>query len=206
VQNAVPDVALRSLGDRYQTYVDEVRRLVDAGFAVMRRTESLDPRVSEIVREAGQSNQAFYRHFRGKDELLLAILDDGRRQLVDYLAHQMAKEETAEGRVRRWVEGVLAQASEPAAAATRPFVLNSLRLRDRFPEESRQSDESIKQPLRDAIAAIPGTDPDRDTEAVHHLAMGRMHDFLIRRQIPTRRDISHVVEFALAGLRREGSD
>ena len=34
-------------------YVEEVRRLLEAGFAVMGRTENLDPRVSDIVRTLG---------------------------------------------------------------------------------------------------------------------------------------------------------
>src|SRR5688500_7848449 len=86
VQNAVPTIGepvvdrtvSRTLAGRYQAYADEVRRLVDAGYAVMRRTGGVDPRVGDIVREARLSNQAFYRHFRGKDELLLAVLDDGQ--------------------------------------------------------------------------------------------------------------------------------
>src|SRR5207247_10809320 len=67
-------VASRTLSVRSEAYADEVRRLVAAGYAVMRRSETLDPRVHDIVREAGLSNQAFYRHFRGKDELPVAIL------------------------------------------------------------------------------------------------------------------------------------
>src|SRR5436309_15299752 len=130
----------RALAPRHSVYAEEVRRLIDAGVAVMRDGQSTNPRVSEIVAQAGLSNQAFYRHFRSKDELLLAILDDGLRQLVGYLEHQMAKEHSGIGRVRTWVEGVLAQAAnEEAAEATRPFVLNGLRLSHQFPEEVRRS-------------------------------------------------------------------
>jgi AcrR family transcriptional regulator len=82
--------AARTLAGRHAAYADEVRRLIDAGSAVMRRTGSIDPKVGDIVREAGLSNQAFYRHFRSKDELLLAILDDGLERLVGYLEHRMA--------------------------------------------------------------------------------------------------------------------
>ena len=74
VQNAVPaERAMRTLTPRYETYTAEVRRLLDAGFEVMRRTGNVNPRVSEIVRDAGLSNQAFYRHFASKDELLVAF-------------------------------------------------------------------------------------------------------------------------------------
>ncbi len=95
MRNVVPEPVLdtplaeqaasRAVAGRLEAYADEIRRLVDATYAVMRRTGSLDPRVGDIVQTAGLSNQAFYRHFRGKDELLLAVLDDGRRRLVGYL-------------------------------------------------------------------------------------------------------------------------
>ena len=150
---------MRALADRYEAYTDEVRRLLDAAFSVMRRTGSVSPRVSEIVREAGLSNQAFYRHFASKDELLVAVLDDGLQQLVDYLGHVMAKADTPLGQVRRWVEGILAQAVDAqAASSTRPFVVNSLRLRDQFRDEVQRSDERLKAPLRAALAAVPTAD------------------------------------------------
>ena len=81
------------------------------------------PRVADIVAAAGLSNDGFYRHFASKDALVAAILDDGTERLQSYLAHQMAKEVTAAGKVRRWVEGVLSQASDEEIAATTLAVL-----------------------------------------------------------------------------------
>jgi len=161
--------AERAVAARYSAYLEEVQRLIRAGVAVMERTQSTNPRVSEIVREAGLSNQAFYRHFRSKDELLVAILDDGLRQLVGYLTHQMDKEPTGLGKVRRWVEGILAQATNPAAArATRGVILNSVRLAELFPDDSRRSEDVLRAPLREAIALAvergerTRADPERD--------------------------------------------
>ena len=82
MENLVSTLADRSLADRHETYAAEIRTLLDAALTVMRREETIDPRVSDIVRTAGLSNQAFYRHFRGKDELLVALLDDGRQRLL----------------------------------------------------------------------------------------------------------------------------
>ena len=193
---------MRALAGRHEAYTDEVRRLLDAAFVVMRRTGSVSPRVSEIVREAGLSNQAFYRHFASKDELLVAVLDDGLQQLVDYLEHVMAKADTPIDRVRRWVEGILAQARDAqAASSTRPFVVNSLRLRDQFRDEVQRSDERLKAPLRAALAEVAGADPERDSEAIYQLAMGRMHAYLAQRERPSRRDVEHLVEFAVQGVR-----
>jgi AcrR family transcriptional regulator len=207
MQNVVPDspvaerVASRTLADRSAAYADEVRRLIDAGYTVMRRSGTLDPRVSDIVGEAGLSNQAFYRHFSGKDELLVAILDDGRQQLVAYLEHRMAGATTGEGRVRAWVEGVMEQARNPGAADnTRPFAINSARLADRFPEEVARSRELLVHPLRGAVADVGG-DPQRDADAVYHLVLGCMNDALVARRRPSKADVEHLEEFVLGGLR-----
>ena len=201
---------------RQAAYVDEVDRLVRAAGLVMARTESIAPRVSEILGEAGLSNQAFYRHFRSRDELLVAVLDDGVQQLVTYLSHLMAKETSGLGRVRRWIEGILAQASRPTAAgATRPFVLHRLRLADQFPDETRRSEEALRVSVRAAIAdaaaqgelaTSPTGDFDRDAEAIYHLAMGQMQSWVIQRYLPTRDDVDHVVRFGLAGLALDDSE
>jgi AcrR family transcriptional regulator len=213
MQNAVPAgasadpdgpvaerVASRTLAVRSAAYADEVRRLIDAGYTVMRRTGSLDPRVNDIVREAGLSNQAFYRHFSGKDELLVAILDDGQRQLVAYLEHRMAGASAGDARVRAWVEGVMEQARNAAAADnTRPFAINSARLADRFPEEVARSRELLVHPLREAVAEVGG-DPQRDADAVYHLVIGCMNDALVARRRPSKADVEHLEEFVLGGL------
>jgi AcrR family transcriptional regulator len=193
-------VASRAVAARLEASAEEVRRLIDAALAVMRRTGSLDPRVGDIVRTSGLSNQAFYRHFHGKDELLLAVLDDGQRRLVGYLEARMARVEPGAPRVRAWIEGVLEQArNDEAAANTRPFAVNGARLADRFPEQSAHSRELVVAPLRDAVADLGG-DPQRDADAIYQLAFGCMNDALARRERPTRADVDHVVAFALAGI------
>ena len=208
MQNIVPAnspvaerVASRTLAGRSEAYAEEVRRLIDAAYAVMRRTETLEPRVSDIVREAGLSNQAFYRHFSGKDELLVAILDDGQRQLVTYLGHRMARATTGAARVRAWIEGVMEQARNAAAADnTRPFAINSARLADRFPDEVARSRELLMRPLREAVAEVGG-DPQRDADAVYQLVIGCMDDALVARRRPSKEDVQHLDRFVLGGLR-----
>ena len=213
MQNAVPapeedrPLALRAVDRavaRHQAAAsDEVRRLLDAGLAVMRRTQSIDPRVSEMVREAGLSNQAFYRNFRSKEELLVAILDDGARTLVEYLRHQMAKATDPLDAVRRWIAGILTQAADRGAAErTRPFALNSLRLAHQFPEDSRRSAELLQAPLREALEGVAGADPVADADAIYQLAMGRTQAALVQRRRPSKDEIAHTCAFAVGGLRR----
>ena len=194
-------VASRTLAGRSEVSVDEVQRLVDAGFAVMRRTGTIDPRVGDIVRTAGLSNQAFYRHFSGKDELLLACLEDGQRRLVSYLEHRLAAVGPGAPQVRRWIEGVLEQArNADAAENTRAFAINGARLGDRFPEELARLRELVVAPLREAVAGAGG-DARRDADAISTLAIAAMEDALVARRRPSKADVEHLVEFALKGMR-----
>ncbi len=192
----------RALAPKAEAYADEVQRLVDAAFTVMRRDDAIDPRVADIVRESGLSNQAFYRHFSGKDELLLTVLDHGRRQLVATIERRMAGATDAEGRIRAWIEGVMEQArNADAAANTRPFAIDGIRLTDRFPEAAATSNEQLLAPLRAAIADL-GADPDRDTSAIYELTIGTMNRGVLAREAPTKADVEHLVQFALGGLTR----
>jgi len=141
---------LRALASRQLVYTQEVNRLIAACLIVSERTGNFDPRVGDILAEAGLSNQAFYRHFQSKEELLLAVLDQGGRQLDVYLRKRMAAQAEPIDKVRAWVRGFTAQAIRPkAAAATRPFMFPSARLYERFPDEI----PAVEQLYRDSLTA-----------------------------------------------------
>jgi AcrR family transcriptional regulator len=193
VENLVSTLADRSLAARHETYAAEIRTLLDAALAVMRGEDTIDPRVSDIVRTAGLSNQAFYRHFKGKDELLVALLDDGRQRLLSTIERRMDRAEGVAAKVEAWIEVVLAQARDPeAAAATRPFAVNGDRLAVKFPDETRRSRDRLVDPLRALVGDAAG-------EGVYHVTMGTVHDALVTREVPSRAEVDRIVEFALRG-------
>jgi AcrR family transcriptional regulator len=208
---AEPSLVLRSvdraMARRRATYEDEARRLVAASFELARETGQLEPRVGEIVARAGLSNQAFYKHFRSKDELLLAVLDDGIRILRGYLEHRMAKIRSPRTRVRQWVAGVVEQALDPeSAAATRPFALSRVRLAELFPEEVRRSEAQLSEMLMEAIVdaqaagELAAGDARRDAELVYDLSMSWIERKLSNPTPPRRSDGEHLIEFAMRGL------
>jgi AcrR family transcriptional regulator len=201
--------ARRALARREAHHDDAVRRLVAASFALIAETGSLEPSVAAIVRRAKLSNQAFYRHFRSKDELLLSVLDEGFRVLAGYLAHRVAGAAEPLAKIRAWIGGVLEQAlHEDAAAATRPFAVSRARLSELFPEEVQASERELTRPLREAIAVgvaegvLPGADPDRDTDAIYTLAVGWVQRVLGQREPARREEAEHLIEFALGALKR----
>jgi AcrR family transcriptional regulator len=199
----------RALSGRRAAYSDDVRKLVEAAFELIERTGDLEPRVSDIVRRAGLSNQAFYRHFPSKQALLVAVLDEGIGILTSYLAHRMESVQSPAARVREWLRGLLAQATRPAgAAATRPFVRARGRLAELHPDEVAESERQLTALVREALRAardageLPHADPERDAETLYHQAMGWLQARLAEGAPADRRDAERLVDFAMHGLLR----
>jgi len=197
----------RTLERRRAAYAAEVQRLIEASFALIRKTGNLEPRVEEIVHAAGLSNQAFYKHFRSKDELLLAVLDEGVRTLTGYLRYRMEKARSPEQQIRSWIEGMLEQAlNRDSAAATRPFALSRARLADLFPADVIASESQLTAMLRDAIQAavdageLPTAEPARDADTIYHMAMGWVQRKLAEPLPADRAEAAHLVAFAMRGL------
>jgi len=197
-------IARRTLADRGAGYAEEVRRLLDAGREVMARCGTTSrPRVADIVTAAGLSNDAFYRHFSSKDDLVAAILDDGAARLRSYLAHQMAKADAPEARVRRWVEGVMAQAADAEGARTTLAVLwNGGSLGSSATAPRRSAIAPLVDLLVAPFAELGSTDPYLDAALVAHAVVGRMSDLLWEGTRPTRAEVAHLVAFALAAVGR----
>ena len=195
----------RSTAERQAGYVEEIRRVVEATYRLIEKSGGFDPPLRDILKAAGLSTQAFYKHFRSKDELLLVLLDDGRRQMLGYLRHRMGNASTAAGRVRAWIQGVLAQAADPRAAKrTKPFVVNQDRLTDQFPTEQQASFDLLVDLLAGALATLPARPHDggparRDAEAIYHATFGALRAHLIAGTRPSADEIDHLVEFCLKG-------
>ena len=198
----------RAIEARFSPYLEEAQRLIHAGVAEMAETSSLDPRVSDIVRRAGLSNKAFYRHFKSKDELLLAVLEESMRTLAQQFEERLSPAMPPIERVRAWVWGVLEQALDPGRSAEhRPMLVHQGRLLDSLGAQLWDHVAQRIGLLQSAIAEareagdLPeSVDPMRDGEAVFHLAMGWMHGRVVGRVTPPREEAERVVAFALRGL------
>jgi AcrR family transcriptional regulator len=208
-KNAIPEVALttpdiaariaqQTLARRGGEYTDEVRRLLDAALAVMRdRGTGAKPRVADIVAAAGLSNDAFYRHFRSKDALVTAILEDGTGRLVSYLAHQMAKATTPEDQVRRWVTSVLAQAHGDTAASTLAVLWNAGAVGDGPAAGRHFASAPLAELLHAPFTALGSTTPELDATLVAHAVLGVLSDHLWQRTQSSRGELERIVAFCI---------
>jgi AcrR family transcriptional regulator len=196
-------IAGQTLARRCPDYATEVRRLLDAGLTVMHDCgTAARPRVADIVAAAGLSNDAFYRHFESKEALVAAILEEGTERLGSYLAHQMSKESTPEGQVRRWVEGVLSQAADEEIAATTLAVLWNGGVLGAVPAAGPAAARGpLARLLREPFAQLGSADPELDASLAAHTIVGMLADLLWRRARPTQHEIDHAIGFCLAALR-----
>ena len=188
-------IARRAVEERELEHLQTVQRIVDAAYRVIERTGDVDPPIRAVLRESGVTNQAFYKCFRSKDELLLVLLDDGRRRLVGSLERRMARVDSRDDKIRAWVAGVLAQAGRAdAASRTRPFLTNQHRLVEQFPDEQQASVDLLIDLLDEVV------DDRRDAEAIYQLAFGALHTHLSRGTRPTPEEVDHLVGFCLRAV------
>jgi AcrR family transcriptional regulator len=196
----------RTVAGRRAEYGAEMRRIVDTTFALVERSGTLEPSMREILAETGLSTQAFYRYFSSKDELMLALLDEGRRRLVDTLERRMSRAESPAAQVEAWVEGVLAQAANPGAAArTRPWVLSEQRLGELFPEQHQASVDLLVGLLATPIAGLQGRKAaaapvDAMATMVYLLTFAVLRAHLAAGTKPDASERAAVVAFCLRGV------
>jgi AcrR family transcriptional regulator len=190
----------RALDDRQREATEEVERILAAAVRVMERVAPEEPRVSDIVAEAGSSNKAFYRYFAGKDDLILAVMERGVAIVVSYLQHQMAKESKPQDKVARWIEGTLAQVAEPDLIRKSRAAAGQMSAGTNW----RTVDQEMMWPLRDLltepVAALGSSDVERDVEAVFCCTAATLRRYMGSADRPGPDDIAHVVRFCLLGL------
>jgi AcrR family transcriptional regulator len=196
-----------SASDAAQTSDDEVARLLLAGFDEIREQGSVEPRVADIVRRAGLSNKAFYRHFRSKDELILAILEEGMRRRMQIFEVRLSEQASAVEKVAAWIRVVQEQALDPAyAEVTRPFCAYQARLTEELGEQLWAHTDYLRAPLEAALAQgvrageFRDLDPEGEAVIIYWLAMGWMQAKVLQRVVPTQAEAESVVEFVLRSI------
>ncbi|WP_245567927.1 TetR/AcrR family transcriptional regulator [Nocardia jiangxiensis] len=194
-------IAARTLADREAVYAGEVRRLLDAALELIRTAGTgARPRVADIVAAAGLSNDAFYRHFPSKDALIAVLIEDGADRLVSYVAHRMDKQDTPRDAVRAWVEGVLSQAADETATTTRAVLWNAGALTPAIDAGSPLPGGRLALLLHRPFTELGSVAPEFDAGLIAHATVGRLSDYLWRREEPTAADVDRVTAFCLRAL------
>ncbi|MBV8951648.1 MAG: TetR/AcrR family transcriptional regulator [Actinobacteria bacterium] len=202
-------LAERSLQGQRAKSEREINELLRAAERVLARRGFAGLRVDDVLAEAGLSTRAFYRHFRGRSELFLALFDQESARAMERLSTEVGAHTDPEDRVRAWVDANLALGFDARVARrTRLFMLERVAMAREFRDEVRRCVRSVLAPLEQAIAdgrdagMFPHADPARDALAIHHLCSGLLQDALLGLGELNRAEaIALATRFAIGTLR-----
>lgn len=185
-------------------YDDEVRAIIAATFRVIARTGTVEPTMRDILGEAQLSTPAFYRHFKGKDELLIAIIDHSSGRLMERIAADMDRQSTAPAKIGAWITGIVGQtADRETAVQLRPFALNFERLAERYPAVHHSTMLMMTDPIIQPVMELAGLRRSRAREeanVVLRLVVGVMQMHLSEHTRPTRAELDRLTTFVTSGL------
>ena len=157
-----------------RVFIDAARRLIDE------KGQSFT--THDLVKEAGVALQTFYRYFGGKDELLLAVIEDMIAEACEAYVARARHASSAVERLRSHVVSVVERLdADDERAGGRFIAAEHWRLAQLFPEELSRATRPYTDMLEVEIAAaaeegtIRSTDPARDAWIVTQLVMSVFH-------------------------------
>jgi AcrR family transcriptional regulator len=194
----------RALASQRRKFEDEIERLIDATFRVMRARDTAEPTVSEILAEAELSTSSFYRHFPTKDDLLLVLLERAHQMTRVHIEERIGVLEDPRQQIEEWVRALFdLLRTKDLLTANRPFLLAHPRLLERFPDEISSGFDALVTPLATAIrqarhqaGLLPG-DAALDGRLVLHQVFGMLIDAAALRTPPAPVVIDGVVSYTL---------
>jgi AcrR family transcriptional regulator len=179
---------------------------MDAALHVMRRNGFQGASVQDILDHAGLSTRAFYRQFRSKDDLLLAMFRTASDPDVAEVAGATGAAPTALDAVRTWIDEMLAMAFDPRRVR-RLVIFNSVaRQAHGYDEEEAALRSSLTAPLLRALergsldGSFPTTDPLPDADAIFDLVWSVAHPQRRSRSTGPARAKDQVLRFCLPAL------
>lgn len=158
-------------------------RLVAATRELLAETGATSFTVQDIARRANMSLSAVYTYFAGKDELLLAVLEEAIRGAGDRLRAELDACDNPIDRLRTAIVGPLLHAAGPH----RPADITALsrerdRLGDLFPLEAKAATDQLVDLLHHELATaadaglLAPLDPGRDATAIYNLWTTQLRD------------------------------
>jgi AcrR family transcriptional regulator len=201
-QDEVPDsvraAVERGLSRQQRDAFSEVDQILDAALRVAERVAPAEPRVADIVAEAGTSNQTFYRYFPGKHDLLLAVAERGLVRVRAYLTTRMTRHDQPVDQVVAWVEGLLAQVTRPGTAQQSTAVMRPVVLAGRLREAAGLTLlDQLGALLVAPLTALGRPAPELDARALQDAVLGTLQRNVVRGTTPTAAECEHLVAFAI---------
>lgn len=106
-----------------------VQRVLSAAVRIMSRDGELEPNMRELLKDAGISTRAFYRHFPSKAALISVIVEDIYHEMLDSLHGAVLGAQGPEAKLKAWIAAALDYAVDPDLAMRgRALVLHQAQL------------------------------------------------------------------------------
>jgi len=153
----------------------ERRQLMDAALKVMRTNGFQSASVQDILDEAGLSTRAFYRQFRSKDDLLLAMFRTASARDVAEVVARVDAAATPLEAVHAWLDEMLALAFDRRRIQRLVMFNVVARHLAGYDEEVAYLRTQLQAPLGQVLAlgaadgSFPATDPIPDARALFDL-------------------------------------
>ncbi|MEX2255456.1 MAG: TetR/AcrR family transcriptional regulator [Acidimicrobiia bacterium] len=181
----------RSLEAPRARSVERLERLVAAARDLANEEGSAAFTVAQVSRRAGLSLKSFYRCFAGKDDLLVALLEEDSRLGASILLTMVDVRADPADRVRAYVLGVFKMLTHPGAPGyARMLVTEHRRLSEERPETLRTALAPMVNLLADEIAratdagVAQSSDPARDARTIFVLVLEGIHEVSLGRAEP----------------------
>ncbi len=165
------------------TKTDERQALIEASQQVLIRSARCDFKVRNVCQQARLSTYSFYRHFRGKDELVVALLEREIHELAEHLQAETSRGQTAAEQVWNYVTAELDRAAQFRSVGG--FLVDKLNWRavmNDHPDVFERCIAALSAPLAAALAQgrdsgeLRCVDPVADARAIVYMIRGNVLD------------------------------
>jgi TetR/AcrR family transcriptional regulator len=163
--------------------VDLDKEIVDAAQRLFHKHGDEGFTIQQLVEEAGVALQTFYRHFSGKDQLLLALLERSVAGFCGELRQATSEIDDPVERMHVYVTRPLGLQRRGTTADARAFTHEHFRLFQLYPDEVSSATgafaELVFEALEEARALGLVTSPDarRDAWMITELVMTTFHHY-----------------------------
>jgi AcrR family transcriptional regulator len=159
----------------------------------------------DLIKEADVALQTFYRHFGGKDHLLIAVMAEMITAHCEVLVSRAAALDDPVERLHLYVTDTLSLVSNGASGG-RFITSQHWRLHQLFPEElaaaTRPFADLVQRELEAAQAEglLAPRDPERDAWIINQLVMAVFHHYSFAAGAPTDNIGEDIWKFCLAAV------
>ncbi len=165
--------------------------------------------VQEVIERADVSLQTFYRHFGGKDDLILAVIEEEVAASAEACRQRVRRLEDPVAKVEAVVKGPFSRVNR----VTSPMITREhLRLLDTRAVDVWAADAPYRDLLAETIRVaqedglFPCVDADEEADMMTTLVLSRYHNLVLGAGSRTfAAEATHIWSFCLAALRRDAT-